>query len=475
MGETHATPPASLPRRTLLVGSLLAVTLHAFDEMAVVTVLPLIAEELGGRSLYGAVYFAYLLVSLVGLVVGGGRATRRGPASAFALGLVSFGLGLLVGALAPSMELVVAGRALQGFGGGVLSATVLVVVSRGFTADERPRVMALNASAWVVPALVAPAAAGAIAGWASWRWVFGGLLPLVVLAGVLGIPAMRALGAGRAEPGRGQELLDGLRIAVGLGVALLALSRPFGPLEGSLVAGGALLAFAPLRRVLPEGVLRARPVLPAAVAFKGMAVFAFFGTEAFVPLALIEIHGAAPVVAGLALTGAALAWTAGAQLQARLSKRFPVRRAGAVGVALVAAGVLLVLPLLDPSTPLALAYLAWALAGLGMGIAYNTATVAAMGDTPEGSEGTTSTALGMVDALAISLATGLGGAWLAAAERAGAEPGEPLAPIWAAAAAVALLALLAARRLAPASVPSVPCTVPEGVAEPTRPLPSPPG
>ena len=53
------------------MGSLLAVTLHAFDELPVVTALPVIVRDLGGRDLYGSVFFAYLLTSILGCGVVG--------------------------------------------------------------------------------------------------------------------------------------------------------------------------------------------------------------------------------------------------------------------------------------------------------------------------------------------------------------------------------------------------------------------
>lgn len=434
-------------RRRLLVGSLLAVTVHAFDELSVVTVLPVVTDELGGRALYGAALYAYLLASLVGLVLGGGAATRRGPAAAFGLGLGAFAAGLALGAAAPAMEGVVAGRALQGLGGGVLSATVLVVVNRGFDAEARPRVMAWNASAWVLPALVAPAAAGALAEWASWRWVFAGLLPVVGLAAVLGLPAMRGLGTSGPARGLRGELADGLRLAAGLGLALAALARAAGLATPVAVGAGLAVAWAPLARALPDGVARLRPGRAAAVGVKILLVFAFFGAEAFVPLALIEIHGVSAATAGLALTGAALAWTAGAHVQSRLASRLPAAWLAGAGAAAIALGVATLLAMLDPRTPLVLAFAAWALSGLGMGLAYTTATVSAMAHTSPGGEGATATALGIADAVAVSVATGLGGAAVAAAERAGAPAGAALAPIWLGTGAAALVAALAARRL----------------------------
>lgn len=117
-------------RRTLLMGSLLAVTLHAFDELAVVTALPVIVRDLGGREWYGSVFFAYLLTSMLGLVTAGWLATRHGPRPPFAWGLLLFAVGLALGAVAPTIRVVVVARAIQGFGGGTLTTIVYVIVNR---------------------------------------------------------------------------------------------------------------------------------------------------------------------------------------------------------------------------------------------------------------------------------------------------------------------------------------------------------
>jgi MFS family permease len=423
------------------------VTLHAFDEMAVATALPVIVGDLGGRALYGAAFFAYLLASLVGLVLGGGEASRRGPAAPFVAGLVVFAGGLVAGTLASDMEAVIVGRALQGLGGGIVTATVYVVIQRGFDEGERPRVLALQASAWVIPALVAPAAAGALIDAFSWRAVFAALLPLALLAGVLGVPSMRAIRAVPSESHVGRELVDGLRLALGLGLALWVLARPFGLFEGLAVAGGAFAARAPLARALPAGLLWARPGLPAAMLLKILLVFAFFGTEAFVPLALIELRGLSPLQAGLALTGAALCWTSGSHLQARFVERVGVRAMALVGAIGLCLALFAVRATLEPSAPLAAAVVAWALAGFGMGVGYVTATASAMAHTPPGGEGTTSTALGVGDAVSISLATGLGGAVLAASARADLPLEQALSWIWTALAWVSVVTVAAAWRV----------------------------
>src|SRR6188472_3431896 len=91
-------------RRSLIVGLVLTITLVAFEALAVSTVLPIVAEELNGKELYGWVFSAFFLGSLIGIAVVGGTVDRGALGRPFALGLALFGIGLLIGGLAPSME-----------------------------------------------------------------------------------------------------------------------------------------------------------------------------------------------------------------------------------------------------------------------------------------------------------------------------------------------------------------------------------
>ena len=112
----------SAGRWNLTVGLVLTVTLVAFEALAVSTVMPIVADELGGLELYGWVFTAFFLGSLIGIVVVGGVIDRGGLGAPFAVGLGLFAIGLLVGGLAPSMEVLVAARFLQGLGAGTVPA-----------------------------------------------------------------------------------------------------------------------------------------------------------------------------------------------------------------------------------------------------------------------------------------------------------------------------------------------------------------
>src|SRR5215467_9168501 len=90
-------------RRALTIGLVLSITFVASEALAVVTVMPDAARELGGLRLYGWVFSGFLLGSVIGIVLAGREADRRGPAVPFVAGLVLFGSGLAVAGLAPAM------------------------------------------------------------------------------------------------------------------------------------------------------------------------------------------------------------------------------------------------------------------------------------------------------------------------------------------------------------------------------------
>ena len=166
-------------RKRLLIGLILAVTLHAFDELAIATALPIIVDDLGGFSLYGVAFSAYMLTNIISIVWAGTEIDHVGPSRPFIVGLVLFTIGLVSATLAPSMEVFVASRAIQGFGGGIFGAIIFASVNRAYDESERPRAFAYLSAAWVIPALIAPAAAGAIAEFLDWRLIFISIVPFV--------------------------------------------------------------------------------------------------------------------------------------------------------------------------------------------------------------------------------------------------------------------------------------------------------
>ena len=436
-------------RRRLTVALVLTITLVAFESLAIATVMPVVSDDLGGLGLYGWVFSGFFLGSLLGIVLAGRAADRHGTRLPFAVGLALFAAGLIVGGAAQSMPMLVAGRVAQGMGAGVIPAVAYTSVGRAYPASLRPRVFAVFSSAWVIPGVIGPAAASALAGWLSWRVVFLALLPLVALAAVLALPALSGRPPSDAEAGAPRDddrVRDAVVLVAGAALVLGGLGAHQPALAAALVVVGGLLGAWAFVRLVPEGTLSLHPGLPAAIAVRGILTFAFFGTDAYVSLAATEAHHAPTWVAGLALTGATLAWTTGAWVQDRLvvarGPRWLVRR----GFALLAAGIALTMLALGP-VPVGFLVAAWAVGGLGMGLSYAPISATVLGEAAPGQEGTASASLQLTDVLGVSLGTGVGGVFVALGDGRGWATASSLTIAFAIALAVALGGLLAATRL----------------------------
>jgi MFS family permease len=317
--------------------------------------------------------------------------------------------------------------------------------------------MAVLSTAWVLPGLAGPAISAEVARLFGWRWVFLGLLPVVAIAGSIAVPALIRLGPPPASQAREHRLTDGLRTAAGAAMLLAGLSLAAGSgaiLAGlALIAGGGIAGLPALRRLVPPGTLTGRPGLPATIASRGLLTFTFFGADAYVTLAVTAVRHRSPVVAGLAVTGATVAWTAGAWVQARLSNIWEGRRLVRTGLVIILAGIAGMVLVLQPAVPVAVGLVAWTIAGLGMGLAYAPISLMMLQKAPPGREGWASASLNLADVLGTAIGIGVGGAAVAAG--AGRNLHQGLTAAFAVTAAVAVVALVLTRRL-PAGTTSAP-------------------
>src|SRR5579862_7953317 len=135
-----ASPAAGIwapAQRPLTVGLVLAVTFVAFEALAVATILPVVGRQLGDLRLYGWVFSAFLLASLIGIVLAGTLSDRVPLGRPMLAGLALFALGLIIGGTAPDMVVLVVGRAVQGLGAGVVPAVAYVAISRCYPDESR--------------------------------------------------------------------------------------------------------------------------------------------------------------------------------------------------------------------------------------------------------------------------------------------------------------------------------------------------
>jgi predicted MFS family arabinose efflux permease len=240
-------------------------------------------------------------------------------------------------------------------------------------------------------------------------------------------------------------LLAGLTLVAGSGAVLAG---------GALIVAGVAGGLPALRRLVPPGTLTARPGLPATILTRGLLTFAFFGADTYVTLAITAVRHRSPVVAGLALTGAALGWTAGAWVQARLNETWQGRRFVRTGLVIILAGIAGMVLVLRPVVPVAEGLAAWTVAGLGMGLAYAPLSLMMLQKAPPGAEGRASASLNLADVLGTAIGIGVGGAAVAA--WAGGNLALGIAAAFAAAGAVGVVALMITRRLPPGTTASPP-------------------
>ena len=441
-------------RRALTVGLILTITLVAFEALAVSTIMPIVAAELGGFELYGWVFSAFFLGSLVGIVVVGGLIDRGGLAVPFVAGLGLFAAGLLIGGLAPSMPILVAARLIQGLGAGAIQPIAYVAIGRTLPESLRPQMFATLSTAWVLPGVVGPALAGVVGEAVGWRYVFLGLLPLIALSGALTLGALRAIAASPSAvdgPARARARRLPLAIAVAIAAGMVTVGLTTGQVAptAALTVGGLVIGIFALRRLTPPGTLVARPVLPAAILLRGVLTFAFFAVDAFASLTLVTLRGLSATEAGIALTAATVTWTAGAWIQVRGSSRWPTHQFVRAGFAFTVLGLAGFLLVLRQDITWLVALPTFALAGLGMGLAYSPLALIVLSEAAPQDQGATMGALSLSDVLGTALGTGVTGAIVAASVRATGMPADGLAVAFGVAVAVGLGGLLLTGRLRP--------------------------
>ncbi|MEV1077045.1 MFS transporter [Streptomyces sp. NPDC050211] len=417
--------------RALSVGIVSVVLLIAFEATAVGTAMPVAARELDGVPLYAFAFSGYFTTSLFGMVLSGQWSDRRGPLGALTTGIASFAAGLLLSGTAGAMWLFILGRAVQGFGGGLVIVALYVVVGRAYPGRLQPAIMAAFAASWVVPSIVGPLASGAVTEHLGWRWVFVGIPVLVVFPLALALPQIRRRAAGPVDGAVGGSVsekparvrraasFDRRRIRLALGISLGAGLLQYAAQDLrwlSLVPGvvGAVLLVPAALGLLPRGTYRAARGLPSVVLLRGVAAGSFIAAESFVPLMLVTQRGLSPTLAGFSLAAGGGTWALGSWVQSR-ARVAPYReRLMTLGMVLVAAAIAAAPSVLIESVPAWTVAVAWAVGCFGMGLVISSTSVLLLKLSGPEEAGTNSAALQISDGLSNVILLAAGGAAFAA-------------------------------------------------------------
>src|SRR5215211_3793606 len=374
-------------KRMVLVACILGTTVVTVDSTAINVALPAIAEDLGG-GLAGQQWVAnaYLLTLSSLLLIGGSLGDVIGERRVFTAGVAAFGVTSLLCALAPTIEALVAARALQGMSGALLTPAALAVIVRTFAETERAQAVGAW-TAWAgIGTVLGPVVGGQLVDSASWRWIFLVNLPLVL--GTLFIVSRAVPADAARRPGTRLDLAGAGLCALGLAGITFGLIEQ--PMRGwsdpavafALVAGVALFALFVLyeRRashpMLPLGLFGRRNF-----AAGNIETFAMYGglsvTFFLLVLFLQGVAGFSALAAGSASIPVTLVMFVLAARFGRLADRYGPRLFMGTGPLVCAVGLALMLRLdadVDYWTDLFPALLVFAL-GLAIVVAPLTATV----------------------------------------------------------------------------------------------------
>ncbi len=417
---------------SLKLGLVLIIAIGAFDDMAISTVLPLIVADLAGEQFYGAAFAAFVLASLFATIWAGRQCDVKGPRFPFLVCVVLFFLGFLMAALAPNMPVFVLARAVQGFGNGIAMAIVFAVINLAYSETERPAALAMVSAAWVVPSLVAPTGAGAIAELAHWRWIFPALIPLLLITTWLTLPILKTFDQQSSNKTTENTLWPAFKLSAGVALVLAMISQELLPAP-VIVVGitiGLWASFKPFEMFMPGSIWSLGTGLATAMGLRFFLNFAFFGSEVLLPYMLINQYDYSAIEAGVVLTSAAVAWALGSQCQAKFSRQTSPATFLFTGGALLCIAVVGMTSLIVFELNIIWVYLFWSLAGFAVGTSFTCISAYAMAHTAAGDEGASASAAGIASALGVGLSTGIAGAVLNLGHRIDASIESILLVLW---------------------------------------------
>jgi MFS family permease len=402
---------------TVLAGGVL---LYATTEFLTTSLLPSTVAEIGGSRLYAWVITLYLVGSVIAAATVNTLRLRIGARSAFLWGLAVFGAASVVCALAPTMEVLIAGRALQGVAGGLLAGLGYSLINIALPRSLWTRGSALVSAMWGIATLVGPAIGGLFAQFGLWRWAFGAM---VVLAALMAILVPRALA--NVDVGSGDEtaitqvpvlslLLMG---AAALAVSVAELPRNVFATAGLLITGVVLVGmfvYADWRmraKVLPPSAFGSGPLkwiyLTMAVQMAAVMV------DTYVPLFGQRLAHLTPVAAGFLGAVLAMGWTISELTSASLSSPRVIGRVIAVAPLVMASGLALAALTQRADASIGLVFV-WAvgflIAGIGMGMTWPHLSMLAMDRVDDPAEGgAAAAAINTVQLISAAFGAGLAG------------------------------------------------------------------
>ena len=423
--ETAAIKPGSwrdlLGRERIGTATLLAggVGLYATNEFLTISLLPSTVADIGGQRFYAWVIAVYLVGSVVAAAAVNPLLVRFGPRASYLLTLAIFGIGTLGCALAPTMELLLVARTVQGAAGGMLAGLGYAVINSALPSWLWTRASALVSAMWGVSVIIGPAMGGIFAQFGIWRWAFGSLVILTAAMAVLVPGALPARQPSDRAPSIPRIPVWSLLMlgAAALAISVAGVQRAAVATFGLLAAGaGLVVLFLVVDRrakatVLPRAAFGPGPLKWMYVTI-GLLMAATM-VDMYVPLFAQHLAGMVPAAAGFFGAVLAVGWTTSEIASASVSRTSRIVRLVALAPVVMALGLALGALVLGSHLTWPLV-VAWAtglfIAGIGVGIAWPHLSAWIMGAVEDPAEaGTAAAAINTVQLISGAFGAGLAG------------------------------------------------------------------
>lgn len=430
---------------TVLAGGVL---LYATNEFLTISLLPSAVSDIGGQRFYAWVTTVYLVASVVAATTVHSLLIRLGPRLAYLLGLTVFAAGSSVCALASSMEVLLAGRTVQGCAGGLLAGLGYAVINTALPNALWTKASALVSAMWGVGTVIGPAAGGLFAQFGHWRWAFGILVVLAAAMAVLVPVALPARGVTpAATPGIPVWSLAILGAAA-MSVSVAGIPHDWRATAALLALGVALVvAFLAVDRRAGASVLPPSTFGPGPLKWIYLSLGVLMAAtmvDMYVPLFGQRLGHLSPVMAGFFGAVLSVGWTAGEIVSASLQNRRVITRTVAFAPIVMAAGLAAGAVLIrDGMSPWLV--IAWAAAlvvtGAGIGIAWPHLSAWAMSRVDDPAEGpAAAAAINTVQLICGAVGAGLAGVVVNLSDTAGAAAARGLFAAFAVLAVVGAIA-----------------------------------
>ncbi len=407
--------------RNVFLGLMLGMFLSAVNQTIVATALPTIGRDLGNVESLSWVIISYLLSSTVVSPLYGKLSDIYGRRSTMLVALAIFIAGSAVSAAARDIGVLIAGRTLQGIGGGGIVPLTQTTIADMVTPRERGRYQAYIGSSWIAAGVAGPALGGILAEHLHWSLIFWINVPFGLAAALLSFHAMRRL---PRHDRRHQLDLVGATLMIAAATLLLIALTSGGtryPWASPMILGligmslAVALAFAWWLKRAPEPFLpldvMQNPVMRAGTAATSCAMGAVLGLTIYMPLYFQVTHKLSASEAGFALIPIVVMTTPGSMLSGRSMmylRRYKVSAIGGGIIAIVSVSALV----LWPAMPLYGVIAALTFIGFGVGTIYPIATVSIQNAVARHRVGTATGAMNFFRALASTLAVAIMGAIL---------------------------------------------------------------